>query len=154
MVTRVRRLAHLRPDPPERMPVSDPCIFCSIAAGEAPAQVVHSDEQAVAFLDISPATTGHTLVIPRRHVDGLLDAGGSYAQIGPAIEATGALLVERLGADGINVFQSTGRAAGQVVFHLHVHLLPRWNGDGLLSLHSLRVGLREDRDTTFARLVE
>lgn len=130
----------------------DTCIFCAIAAGRAPAQVVYSDDRAVAFLDINPATTGHTLVIPRRHVDGLLDADGAYAEIGSAIEATGALLVDRLQADGINVFQSTGAAAGQVVFHLHVHLLPRWSRDGLLSLHSLRVPIREDREAVYRRL--
>jgi histidine triad (HIT) family protein len=134
--------------------VPDSCIFCAVAAGDAPATVIYADDDAVAFLDINPATTGHTLVIPRRHVDGLLDADGAYAQIAPAIEATGALLVERLDADGINVFQSTGQAAGQVVFHLHVHLLPRWAGDGLLSLHTLRVPLREDREATRARLVD
>lgn len=132
--------------------MSDPCIFCAIVAGDAPAQVVYSDDAAIAFLDINPATTGHTLVIPRRHVEGLLDADGALAEVGPAVEATGALLVERLGADGINVFSSTGHAAGQVVFHLHVHLLPRWSGDGLLSLHDLRVPVREDRDAVHRRL--
>jgi histidine triad (HIT) family protein len=130
------------------------CIFCAIAAGDAPARIVHADEHAVAFLDITPLTTGHTLVIPRRHVTDLLDADGAWGEIGSAVEATGALLVERLGADGINAFQATRPAAGQTVFHLHVHLLPRWSGDGLISVHTLRAAQVADAEQTYRRLVE
>jgi histidine triad (HIT) family protein len=130
------------------------CIFCAIAAGDAPARIVHSDEHAVAFLDISPLTTGHTLVIPRSHVTDLLDADGAWAQIGPAVEATAALLVRRLGADGLNAFHATRAAAGQTVFHLHVHLLPRWSGDGLISVHTLQAAEVADAEQTYRRLVE
>ena len=133
--------------------MADFCIFCAIAAGDAPARIVHSDDKAVAFLDNNPLTTGHTLVIPRRHVNDLLDASGAVAEIGAAVEATAALLVDRLGADGINAFQATGQAAGQTVFHLHVHLLPRWSGDDLLSVHSIRADVREDPETTHGRIV-
>lgn len=118
--------------------MSDFCIFCAIAAGDADASIVYEDSQAVAFLDVSPLTTGHTLVIPRRHVTDLLHADGVVAEIGPALEATAALLVDRLGSDGINAFQATGQAAGQTVFHLHFHLLPRTAGDGLINMHALR----------------
>ena len=120
--------------------MSDFCIFCAIAAGDADAGIVYSDAHAVAFLDVNPLTTGHTLVIPRRHVPDLLHADGVVAEIGPALEATAALLVDRLGCDGLNVFQATGEAAGQTVFHLHFHLLPRTNGDGLINVHALRGG--------------
>lgn len=120
--------------------MSDFCIFCAIAAGDADAHIVYADADAVAFLDVHPLTTGHTLVIPRRHVTDLLDANGVLAEIGPAIESTAALLVKRLGSDGINAFQATGAAAGQTVFHLHVHLLPRTAGDGLIDMHALRAG--------------
>lgn len=133
--------------------MADFCIFCAIAAGDAPARIVHSDDKAVAFLDNNPLTTGHTLVIPRRHVNDLLDASGAVAEIGAAVEATAALLVDRLGADGINAFQATGQAAGQTVFHLHVHLLPRWSGDDLLSVHSIRADVSEDPETTHGRIV-
>lgn len=131
----------------------DFCIFCAIAAGDAPAKIVHADDVAVAFLDNNPLTTGHTLVIPRRHVTDLMDASGAVAEIGPAVEATAALLVDRLGADGINAFQASREAAGQTVFHLHVHLLPRWAGDGLLSVHSFGADVTEDQATTFGRIV-
>jgi histidine triad (HIT) family protein len=132
--------------------VSDACLFCSIVAGDLPASVVAGDDAAIAFLDINPLTTGHTLVVPRRHVTDLLDADGAVAEVSPLLESTGRLLVDRLGADGINVFQASRAPAGQTVFHLHFHLLPRWSGDGMLNVHSIRTQVREDRDTTFARL--
>lgn len=131
----------------------DFCIFCAIVAGDAPAKVVYTDEQAVAFLDLNPLTTGHTLVIPRRHVRDVFDSAGTLAEIGPAVEATAALLVDRLAADGLNTFQANREPAGQTVFHLHVHLLPRWKGDGMLSMHAIRASVTEDLDTTHERLV-
>lgn len=129
------------------------CIFCAIAAGDAPARIIRADEHAVAFLDINPLTTGHTLVIPRRHVADLLDADGAWAEIGPMVEATSALLVDRLAADGLNAFQATRASAGQTVFHLHVHLLPRWTDDGLINVHAMRARQVSDVEQTHARLV-
>lgn len=109
------------------------CVFCAIVAGEAESFVVASDERAVAFLDINPLGLGHTLVVPTRHVADLLDGGADVlTEIAPLVEETARLLVGRLGADGINLFQSTGTAAGQDVFHFHLHLLPRWKDDGVL----------------------
>lgn len=133
--------------------MSDTCLFCAIVAGDVPAAMVAADDDAVAFLDINPLTTGHTLVIPRRHATDLLDAAGTVSELAPLLESTGRLLVERLGADGINVFQASRAPAGQTVFHLHFHLLPRWVGDDMLSMHSIRAELREDRETTHARLI-
>lgn len=132
--------------------MSQHCIFCSIVAGDLPASVVAADEGAVAFLDINPLTTGHTLVIPRRHVSDVLTADGATAEVSALLESTARLLVERLGADGINVFQASRAPAGQTVFHLHFHLLPRWTNDGLLNVHSIRTEVREDPATTHARL--
>jgi histidine triad (HIT) family protein len=109
------------------------CIFCDIVSGETESFVIASDQKAVAFLDINPFANGHTLVVPTRHVTDLLDGGADVlADIAPVLHETAQLLVDRLGADGINMFQSSGTAAGQEVFHLHMHLLPRWRGDGLL----------------------
>ena len=109
------------------------CIFCAIVAGEAEAFVVGSSPTAVAFLDIAPLSRGHTLVVPTRHVTDLLEGGaGVLHEVAPMVEETARLLVGRLGADGLNLFQSTGVAAGQEVPHFHVHLVPRWRGDGVL----------------------
>lgn len=109
------------------------CIFCAIVAGEAESFVVATHERAIAFLDINPLGLGHTLVVPVRHVADLLDGGADVlTEVAPLVEETARLLVGRLGADGINLFQSTGTAAGQDVFHFHMHLLPRWKDDGVL----------------------
>ena len=134
--------------------MSETCIFCAIVAGDLPASVVARDDAAIAFMDINPLTTGHTLVIPRRHVTDLLDADGAVAEVSGLLESTGRLLVDRLGADGINVFQASRAPAGQTVFHLHFHLLPRWSDDGLLNVHSIRAAVTEDVATTYARLTE
>ena len=109
-------------------PVAD-CIFCRIVAGEIPARIVHSDEVAIAFLDMSPFKTGHTLVVPRAHVSDVLAGPEVLAAIAPAIAQTGRLLMERLGASGLNLLSNVGEDAGQSVFHLHVHLVPRYADD-------------------------
>ena len=101
------------------------CLFCKIVAGEIPSRQVYADDTAIAFLDINPVHPGHTLVIPRRHVDDVLSDAAVLAEIAPAVSATARLLVDKLDADGLNLLSSAGAAAGQEVFHLHVHLIPR-----------------------------
>lgn len=110
------------------------CLFCAIVAGDIPSRQVYADDQAIAFLDIAPWHVGHTLVVPRRHVDDLLADPDALTAIAPAIAATSRLLVARLAADGVNLVSSSGAAAGQEVFHLHVHVVPRF---------AHRAGLRE-----------
>jgi len=105
------------------------CLFCAIIAGDIPSRRVYEDDTAVAFLDISPWKRGHTLVVPRRHVDDVLAAGEALTEIAPAISATARLLTARLGSDGLNLLSSAGAVAGQEVFHLHVHLVPRYADD-------------------------
>ncbi len=117
------------------------CLFCSIVAGDIPARRIYEDDKAIAFLDINPWKRGHTLVIPRRHVDDLLSADEALTEIAPAVTATARLLTERLGADGMNLLSNAGAVAGQEVFHLHLHLVPRYADDpGMRALF--------DRDTT------
>jgi len=111
----------------------DSCVFCDIVAGEAEAFVVASSPTAVAFLDIAPLSRGHSLVVPIRHVVDLLEGGAQVLHdVAPLVEQTARLLVKELRADGINLFQSSGSAAGQEVGHFHVHLVPRWRDDGVL----------------------
>ena len=102
------------------------CVFCGIVAGRIPSRQVGADDHAVAFLDLAPFQRGHTLVVPRRHVEDVLDGSGALAEIAPLVEATAARLKRSLGADGLNLFSSAGAVAGQEVFHLHVHLVPRY----------------------------
>ncbi|MDP9313113.1 MAG: HIT family protein [Chloroflexota bacterium] len=106
------------------------CIFCRIVAGEIPSHKVYEDDMTLAFLDIHPAARGHTLVIPKQHVADLLSADPLDLEAtvrGSQVVAR--ILHKHLQADGINVVQNNGTAAGQDVFHYHVHLIPRWTGD-------------------------
>jgi histidine triad (HIT) family protein len=135
--------------------MSEPgCVFCQIVAGEAEAFVVASGPTAVAFLDIAPLARGHTLVVPTRHVRDLLDDGARALQeVAPVVEEAAHLLVGRLGADGLNLFQSTGTAAGQEVPHFHVHLVPRWRDDGVLRNLVGEPSAAEDLDAMHAVLL-
>jgi histidine triad (HIT) family protein len=104
----------------------DPCVFCEIGAGRAPAHVVYEDEQTIAFLDIFPFTRGHLLVVPKRHVDRLVDLPPSeYAPYLGALSQA-CRQVERLTKD-YNIGLNQGRLAGQIVFHLHFHVIPRYD---------------------------
>ncbi len=108
------------------------CLFCRIAAGDIPATRVREDERTVAFMDINPATRGHLLVIPREHATDLLEIGPEdLAACTAAAQELAALVTERLGADGVNLINSCGRAAWQTVFHFHLHVIPRYAGDPL-----------------------
>jgi histidine triad (HIT) family protein len=113
--------------------VSDPdCLFCKIVAGELPAQVVAEDERTVAFMDINPATRGHLLVVPREHSRDLLEvASEDLSATALAAQRLAVRVSQRLGADGVNLLNSCGQAAWQTVFHFHIHVIPRYQGDPL-----------------------
>jgi histidine triad (HIT) family protein len=112
---------------------ADPdCLFCKIAAGEIPSTRVDEDERTIAFMDINPATRGHLLVIPREHSADLLDVPHEDLDACARMAQRLAQRVqERLGADGVNLLNSCGRAAWQTVFHFHVHVIPRYEDDPL-----------------------
>jgi histidine triad (HIT) family protein len=110
-------------------PDSD-CLFCRIAAGELPANRVHEDDRTVAFMDINPATRGHALVIPRAHATDVRDVSPEdLAACASTAQLVARRAFERLGAEGVNLFNSSGAAAWQTVFHFHVHVIPRYSGD-------------------------
>jgi histidine triad (HIT) family protein len=113
--------------------MSDPeCIFCQIIAGEIPSQTVDEDERTVTFMDISPATRGHMLVVPRRHSRDLLEIEAvDLAAAALAAQRAARKAHDRLGADGVNLLNSCGRAAWQTVYHFHIHVIPRYEGDPL-----------------------
>lgn len=108
------------------------CIFCKIIAGELPATIIDEDEHTVAFMDISPATPGHALVIPRRHARDLLEIELAELQaVATAAQRLARRMRHGLGADGVNLINSCGQAAWQTVFHFHIHVVPRYQGDPL-----------------------
>ncbi len=107
------------------------CLFCRLVRGDLPAYVVLQDDRTVAFLDTSPAARGHTLVVPRTHVEQLWDTDAeSAAAVMQTAQRVAALLRDRLAPDGLTMRQNNGAASGQRVPHLHLHLVPRWLGDG------------------------
>jgi len=110
----------------------DDCIFCQIVAGELPAEKVAEDDHTVAFMDINPWTRGHALVVPREHSRNLYDiAPQSLCHTMGAAKALAERMRDRLGAEGINLLNSTEPAAWQTVFHFHVHVIPRYDDDPL-----------------------
>ena len=106
------------------------CVFCKIVAGEIPATVVWDSPWAVAFLDINPAAPGHVLLVLKQHYAQLADVPGSLlAAALTELPRLAAAVVEATGAAGLNVLQNNGRVAGQVIPHVHFHLIPRNEGD-------------------------
>lgn len=114
------------------------CLFCSIAAHEIPASIIYEDWETVAFLDIHPRAPGHTMIIPKSHSANLLDL--KHGDIGPLFETVRkvqGLILEALKPDGFTVGINQGRAAGQEVDHLHIHILPRFREDGGESIQEI-----------------
>ena len=126
------------------------CVFCRIIAGELEASIVHEDDRTLAFLDIQPLTSGHLLVVPRQHASSLaeLDPQDGEELFRVAQRAAAALRQSVLRCEGVNFFLADGVAAGQDVFHVHLHVFARFPGDGIaLQLppdHAIRA--REELD--------
>lgn len=137
-----------------RVVASTECIFCAIAGGGEQASVVHSDELVVAFMDIRPAARGHLLVVPRRHAVGLSDLepedGAQVFRVAQRLAT--AIRRSDLPCEGINLFLADGRAAGQEVFHTHLHVLPRTPGDGFRVKMEWRFPPRAELDEHAARI--
>jgi histidine triad (HIT) family protein len=108
------------------------CIFCKIVAGELPSYKVYEDEKTLAFLDINPVQNGHTLVIPKEHAVNIFDISAEvWAAVQETVRHVAGVLDKSMSADGINLIMNNRDHAGQVVEHAHVHLIPRYRGDGL-----------------------
>lgn len=115
------------------------CVFCEILAGRAEASIVYEDERAMAFLDLYPIQAGHTLVVPKEHVPDLVSCPSDMAaHLFGVASRLAPVVTEVCGASGFNIWTANGRDAGQRVFHLHLHILPRRASD--------RFGLRFPKD--------
>ena len=138
---------------PDSQTIDPNCIFCKIISGELPSRRIYEDDRAVAFLDIGAWHRGHALVVPRRHVPDMITGPATLPEIAPAIDAVARLLVDRLAADGINLLSSTGEAAGQEVFHLHVHVVPRYADEpGLRQLVNAGVVSDGELDSVYRQI--
>lgn len=108
-------------------------IFTRIVAGEIPTARVYEDKETLAFLDINPASRGHTLVICKEeHADLLTTPPELIAAVARTTQRVARAIMEALSPDGFNIVQNNGAAAGQVVYHYHVHVIPRWEGDQVI----------------------
>lgn len=111
----------------------DDCIFCKIANGVFGSATVYEDEDFRAVLDIAPAAKGHVLILPKKHMANLFEIDSEVASKALAVASRIASAQKKaLGCDGINLLQNNGEAAGQSVFHLHIHLIPRYAGDKVI----------------------
>lgn len=106
------------------------CIFCKIANGEIPSTTLYEDEDFRVILDLGPATRGHALLLPKNHFANLFELDDETAQKAILVaKKMAGKMKDALGADGFNLVQNNGEAAGQTVFHFHMHLIPRYQGD-------------------------
>lgn len=111
------------------------CLFCAIIAGNIPSSKVYEDEQVFAFLDLNPCAKGHTLIVPKFHAETVLELPKEYgASLIHATQRIGKALMEELNATGFNSVQNNFASAGQVIFHAHWHIVPRFEGDGLFDI--------------------
>lgn len=108
------------------------CIFCKIIKGDIPSYKVYENDDVYAFLDIHPANKGHTLVIPKKHARNIFDIPHeNWSSVMSAVRLLAGTIEKAVGADGINLAMNNREHAGQVVDHTHVHIIPRFKGDGL-----------------------
>lgn len=121
------------------------CIFCKIIAGQIPCTKIYEDERSFAFLDINPINEGHTLVIPKHHAENIMTVRKEdLAAVMETVRTLAPKIQRAVNADGINIGINNGSAAGQLVFHMHVHVMPRKDGDGYAHWH------REEKPTSEA----
>ncbi|MBQ8189227.1 MAG: HIT family protein [Lachnospiraceae bacterium] len=107
------------------------CIFCKIANGEIPSKAIYEDNDFKVILDLGPATKGHALILPKEHAANLFELPDeTAAKVLVLAKKLGAQMKENLKADGMNLVQNNGEAAGQTVHHFHLHLIPRYSDDG------------------------
>jgi len=113
---------------------ADGCLFCRMVAGQIPVAKVYEDDVVLAFLDIGPLSDGHTLVIPKRHFEKLHDCPADLlGQVCSRLGKLAGAVTAAMNCDGYNVLCNNGRAAGQLIEHLHFHIIPRNAGDGVFN---------------------
>lgn len=131
------------------------CIFCKIAAGEIPSKTLYEDDQFRVILDLAPATKGHALVIPKEHYANLYEIPQETAAGVMKLAKTMAeKMTEKLGAVGFNLLQNNGEAAGQSVMHFHMHLIPRYHGDGQQLFHEQPTASQDELEEIKRQITE
>ncbi len=114
------------------------CLFCRIAKKEIPAELVYEDEYTVGVLDVNPRAPGHTMILPKKHAGTIFDLDGEeIGQVFGAVKKTAEILEKAFSPDGFTIGINHGRVAGQVIEHLHIHVIPRYKDDNGGSIHSV-----------------
>ena len=130
------------------------CLFCKIVGGVVPSRKVFENDNCYAFLDIFHADKGHTLVIPKQHFTDIHEVDGqSYASVAATAKEVADLLHARLGSDGTTIFQMNREAGWQTVFHLHMHVIPRWDNDDLHKPWDIKAATDVELSEVQARLL-
>ncbi len=131
------------------------CVFCKIVAGELPAKVVYEGNHIIAILDINPVNKGHTLVISKEHYPRIVDVPDEVlCEAIKVAKAVAHRIKEKLKAEGVNLFQTNGSAAGQEIEHFHLHVIPRFRNDGTKFRFSVKRYSSEDEKEEIRRLLE
>ena len=130
------------------------CPFCKIAQGKSPASIVYEDPTVLAFMDLNPSSIGHTLVIPREHWENIYDVPEeTLADLITVVKKVCVAAKKAFGAEGVRVIQLNGRAAGQVVMHLHFHVIPASFRDGVRMGHHGRAALERNELDAIAQKI-
>ncbi len=130
------------------------CEFCRVVRGDEPADVIYENEVTMAFAPIAPAVGGHTLVIPRQHVVDFLDAGDELlGEVASTTRRVALAIKSALSPEGFNVITSSGEAATQTVFHLHIHVVPRWGHDRMGEIWPPKSSYLEETKDDVAALI-
>ncbi len=131
------------------------CLFCKIVRGEIPCERIYEDEHTFAFLDIKPLNEGHTLVVPKAHHTDMMDTPKEvFLRVMETVHTLAPVIKNVVGADAINLGNNNGAAAGQVIFHLHAHIIPRHTGDGYHPWHREGSSSPASLKETQARILE
>lgn len=129
------------------------CPFCRIVAGELPASRIYEDESTLAFLDIFPQNDGHTLVVPKKHYEYIYDTPDEeVAHLYKVAKRVACAVKKGVNAGGISITQHNGSEAGQDVLHVHVHVIPRYEGQRLRRIEEIREASREKLDDVARRI--
>ncbi len=131
------------------------CIFCKIIKGEIPSAKIFENENIFAFLDIEPLSDGHCLIVPKKHSEDIFDTDKKTLQeIVFVAQDLSETMKKKLGADGVNIFNNSGKSAEQGVFHLHFHVVPRYKDDGLKTVQCLSDKAKKSNPEELKKLAE
>jgi len=129
------------------------CIFCKIVQKQAPSSIIYEDDYVMAFLDIRPVNEGHTLIIPKEHYADIFDTPSELlGKVHQVTKKVAVAVKQAVNVDGISIIQQNGRAANQDIFHLHVHVIPRYTGEKVKPFHELQTTTQSQLDQTATKI--